>query len=84
MPSTIPEFNKKLQPLTSLLEDVLELARSRKETKAAKIKLKGSLWTAQYQQESDALKNLLMHSVTIAHMNPEKILGLFTDASEAH
>ena len=82
--STIPEFNKKLQPLTPLLEDVLKKAGSRKKTKAAKINLKGSLWTVQHQQSFDALKESLSHSVTVAHINPATILCLFTDASEAH
>ena len=84
MRATIPEFNKKLQPLASLLEVVLTTAGCRKKTKVAKVKLKGSLWTAKHQQTFDVIKNALVHSVKFAHMVTSKLLCLFADASDAH
>ena len=84
MRSTIPEFNKRLEPLTALLEEVLNKAGARKKRKAAKIKLTGTLWTAEHQQTFDIVKKSLAHSVTLAHVDARKLLCLFTDASDSH
>ena len=42
------------------------------------------LWTEQHQQTFGEVKNSLIHAVTLAHVDPGKLLCLFTDASDAH
>ena len=46
--------------------------------------MEGDLWTKQHQQTFDEVKDSLIHAVTLAHVDPGKLLCLFTDASDAH
>lgn len=79
----IPEINKKVAPLTTLLEHILAQAVRRTKKAAAKISLDG-LWTAAHVYAFTQLKQALEQSVTLSNPDDDNILCLFTDASEQH
>ena len=78
----LPNFNRVVKPLSDLLEKGLRMTQSRKSREAAKIKIQEIGWSAEHERAFAECKELLRNAVTLAFPDPNKMLCLFTDASE--
>ena len=85
MRSCVPEFTTKIDLLAKkALENVYELAGSRKKKKKSGIVLDNTIFGQKEKDCFDNMKTELHYAATLAHPDPEKSLCLFTDASDKH
>jgi len=86
MRTVIPEFTKLTAVLADILEEVYARAgkRTRQSVSKVKVSLKDTSWSCTHVEAFEKIKLALEQSVTLAHPDPEKLLCLFTDASETH
>lgn len=82
MRSAIPDFSKLTQPLAEALEKVYQKAGKRTKRAIKKIPLTEPIWTDTHVRSFKCLRDGIRDSVTLAHADEDKILCLFTDASE--
>ena len=78
----VPLLTKESEPLKKLLNSVMEGKRRTKRV-AKGIKLKDK-WDESHKQAFAAVKNALSNAVTLCHVDRNKEMCLFTDASEDH
>ena len=81
MRSAIPGYNKVTEALQSLMEHVYQLAKGRTKKAVSKVPLK-DIWSDREAQSFRKLFNALRHSITLAHVDFNKSICLFTDASD--
>jgi hypothetical protein len=84
MRTSIPGFNKLVQPLQALMERVYAAAGGRTKRKAAKVSLLDVGWCVEHDNCLSTLKSALSNMVMLSHPDPEKRLCVYTDASEYH
>ena len=81
---TIPKFSRIMETLSKVLEQVYTKGGGRTKRAASKITLDATFWNSDHDQTFKVVKEALRNAVTLAHPDPEKILCLFTDASETN
>lgn len=84
MRSVIPSFSSLVEPLQSALEEVYALANKRTKQAAAGVLISNTSWNTAHEKAFQDVKRAIQHAVTLSHPDPEKILCLFTDASDTH
>ena len=84
MRSAIPEFTKLIAPLAALMETVYTEAGGRTKKAVLRISLKQNLWDEEHSESFKTVKNALHNVATLAHPDSNKVLCLFTDASDLH
>ena len=80
--SKIPQYAELVSPLQALLTKGLKGQPKRNKHYARKVNLLDLGWTAEHDKAYAAIKDALRDAVTTAHLDPEKIVCLFPDASE--
>ena len=78
MRSSIPEFAKLVAPLQKLLERVYKKADGRTKQKAKRVPLSTIGWGQEEESCFEKVKHELQNSCTLAHLDNEKQLCLFT------
>ena len=84
MRSAIPTFNKLIDPLSSLLEEVYSRAGKRTRKAVSRISLSSTSWGAAHRACFNDVKEALHHAATLAHPDEGKLLCMFTYASDKH
>ena len=84
MRSSIPQFAKLVVPLQKLLESVYKKADGRTKQKAKRVPLSIIGWGQEEESCFEKVKHELQNSCTLAHLDNEKQLCLFTDASDQY
>jgi transposase InsO family protein len=84
MRTSIPGYNKLVQPLQDLMEAVYAQAGGRTKRKTAKVSLSEVGWTGEHDKCLTQLKLALTNMVMLSHPDPNKRLCVYTDASESH
>ncbi|KAH9108632.1 hypothetical protein AeMF1_016210 [Aphanomyces euteiches] len=82
MRANIPEYSALVAPLTKLLDIAAKAAASRKKTALAKVSLSSIGWCEDHTICFDRVKKTLEHMVPLAHPDADKMVCLYTDASE--
>lgn len=82
MRSTIPEFARTVAPLLSALEKVYSRSTRRTKIAVAKVELTAADFGESELKAFEKLKKCLHDAATLAHPDPQKLLCLFTDASD--
>jgi len=81
----IPEFNKVTAVLSEVLEEAYLHAGKRTKRAIAKLSLREhTSWNTAHEKAFQDVKNALYNAATLAHPDPQKLLFIFTDASETH
>jgi RNase H-like domain found in reverse transcriptase len=82
MRSHIPAYAERVAPLQVLLREVIaEVGSSRKST--VKVSLQ-SRWRAEHQQAFEEMQKQLQKLPVVAHPDPEKVLCVFSEASDKY
>ncbi|GMF09610.1 unnamed protein product [Phytophthora lilii] len=84
MRSSLPAFNKLIGPLVKMMEKVYERAGGRKKTQVRKVTFSDVGWGEAEVASLENCKQSLQNALQIAHPGPEKLLSVFTDASDEH
>ncbi|GMF13375.1 unnamed protein product [Phytophthora lilii] len=84
MRSSLPAFNKLIGPLVKMMEKVYERAGGRKKTQVRKVTLSDVGWGEAEVASLENCKQSLQNALRLAHPDPEKLLSVFTDASDEH
>ncbi|OWZ02136.1 LOW QUALITY PROTEIN: hypothetical protein PHMEG_00026351, partial [Phytophthora megakarya] len=84
MRTALPAFNKLTAPLMTMMEAVYERAGGRKKTQVRAIKLCDVGWSDAEVACVQQCKSALQHALLLAHPDPEKLLTVYTDASDEH
>ena len=79
---TLPNYSQTINPLQVFMEKVYQVAKGRSKRKVKRIKLNELGWGTQQDSAWNDVKQMLAHSMTMAHPDPEKMTCVFTDASE--
>ena len=69
---------------TTFFGSVYQSAGARTKRHEARVSLDALNWGTKEEESFEVVKNALMHPCKLAHLDSEKILCLFTDASDAH
>jgi len=81
----IPEFNKVTAVLSEVLEEAYLHAGKRTKRAIAKLSLREhTSWNTAHEKAFQDVQNALYNAATLAHPDPQKLLFIFTDASETH
>ena len=78
----IPAYAELVAPLQQLLQRAMQGEKKRTAKAAAKIALVEVGWSEQHRSCFDAIKHALANAVTLAHLDDDKAVCLFPDASE--
>ena len=79
---TLPNYAQTVTPIHKYMERVYEKAKGRSKKKVKQVKLKELGWGEEEEKSWEAVKGMLMKSITLAHPDPKQIICVFTDASE--
>ncbi|KAF0729338.1 hypothetical protein Ae201684_013084 [Aphanomyces euteiches] len=82
MRANIPEYSALVAPLTKLLDIGAKAAASRKKTALARVSLSSIGWCEDHAECFESVKTTLQRMVPLAHPDPEKMVCLYTDASD--
>lgn len=81
MRAHIPNFAERIGPLQDLLNEVLDQCKSRTKKSATKISLR-QLWSSEHQIAFRDIINQISNQMTMAQVDPRKVICVFTDASD--
>jgi hypothetical protein len=84
MRASIPGYNMLVAPLAKVMEEAYQLAGGRTKSKVAKLQLSAIGWGVQEIEVLSQCKDALEHAVQLAHVDFEKELCVFTDASDGY
>ncbi|KAH9109321.1 hypothetical protein AeMF1_015598 [Aphanomyces euteiches] len=82
MRANIPEYSALVAPLTKLLDIGAKAAASRKKTALARVSLSSIGWCEDHAECFESVKTTLQRMVPLAHPDPDKMVCLYTDASD--
>ena len=80
--SKIPQYAELVSPLQELLNTGLKGQPKRNKYHASKVNLNNLGWGQKHDEVYEAIKGALRDAVTTAHLDPNKVVCLFPDASE--
>ena len=83
MKAGIPEFNKLIEPLHRLMEDVYARAGKRTKTCVARVALHDAGWNESHKNAFQKCKEALSSQVKLSHRDYSKRLCVYTDASDS-
>jgi len=83
MKTGIPEFNRLIEPLHAIMEEVYTRAGKRTKVRVARVTLADAGWTNSHTITFQACKEALAAQVKLAHRDFSKRLCVFTDASDS-
>jgi len=81
--SSITEYAMEVSPLQELMEEIMRSTGSAKSSKLKSIQLK-EIWKEEHSKCFESIKQIIAHSVTVAHPKDGYEVCLFTDASDFH
>ena len=81
---SLPNYAPTMKPLQVFMEKVYNMAKGRTKVKVKKVKLKEVGWSKEEEKAWENVKEMLRHSVTLAHPDPKAEVCVFTDASEEY
>ncbi len=84
MRTSIPGYNVLARPLMDLMEEAYARAGGRTIQKLSRVRRDLLGWGLCHQEALYKCKQDLGEAVWLAHMDPDKDLNVFTDASEGH
>lgn len=84
MSTAIPAFSQRIAPLTSLLESAYSQSGRRTNRSVRNITLRSLSWGPVHEKAFSDLQESLRQAVTLSHPDPEKVVCVFTDASELY
>jgi hypothetical protein len=82
MRSSIPRYNKLIDPLRQLLDIAAKSAGSSKKTALTRVALSKVVWSADHSACFEGVKRALINLVTLSHPRGGMVVCLFTDASD--
>lgn len=83
--SSIPQFQRLIQPLHDFLELVyVKVGGKRTKRAVSSVNLNSLGWTDAHSSAFNDCKNAILNRTTLAHRDSTKRLCLYTDASESH
>ncbi|KAF0756866.1 hypothetical protein AaE_004463, partial [Aphanomyces astaci] len=82
MRGNIPQYTELVAPLTKLLDIAAKAADSRKKTALTRVALSSVGWSGDHLECFDRIKETLKRMVPLSHPDPDKMVCLYTDASE--
>ena len=84
MRSWIPEFANETFPLQELLKAAQKIMQSAKTSNIAGFKFTSDVWNHEINSAFKNVKAAIRESTQFSHPDPEKLMCLFTDASDDH
>ncbi|KAH9184507.1 hypothetical protein AeNC1_013517, partial [Aphanomyces euteiches] len=82
MRANIPEYSALVALLTKLLDIGAKVAASRKKTALARVSLSSIGWCEDHVECFESVKTTLQRMVPLAHPDPDKMVCMYTDASD--
>ena len=82
MSLSIPDFARRIAPLTGILEEAYKKSGKRTKKSIRKTALSSLSWGPQHEETFFNLQYSLKTAVTLSYPDPEKSICIFTDASE--
>ena len=81
MRTNLPDYSRTVDKLEQLLNVALEGSTSRNKKAATKVVLSSVGWNSEHEDAWENCRNMLQNSVTLAHVDTDKEMCVFTDAS---
>ena len=84
MSIAIPEFARRVSPLTDMLEVAYKKSGKRTKSSIKKFQLRELSWGTIHTQAFESIQDSLREAVKMSYVDSEKVTCVFTDASDKH